>query len=247
MALSVLTLNLARPTSERARPLLEYLWHRDEDVLVLTEVAATGGSALVAQVCRAAGYSVVGPYGPGLGVLVVGRGVAVEEDQSTPSPADLDGRITVVTVGGKVDGVRLVGVYGAASDPVRYSSAAQRERKRRWLSAFVPWATTYAARPGLLVGDLNVVDPDDVRRDPRLRYVLAEEAPAYRQLTTVFGDAYRLINPDGADVTWLDHTGVGCRYDHALVSGLPVTACAVDRRPLDEGLTDHAALSLTIG
>lgn len=41
--LSILTLNVSAPPPDRARDLLEYLWHREEDILVLTEVAAGPG------------------------------------------------------------------------------------------------------------------------------------------------------------------------------------------------------------
>ena len=34
--LGLLALNVSVPTPERARGLLDYLWHRDESVLVLT-------------------------------------------------------------------------------------------------------------------------------------------------------------------------------------------------------------------
>ncbi|MGB4837330.1 MAG: hypothetical protein WBP28_14775, partial [Nostocoides sp.] len=86
---AILTLNISRPPVQRARLLLDYLWHREEELLVLTETGRGGGSELIGQVCRAAGYAVEsslhapdGRRRPGLsatslGVLVVGRGVSV--------------------------------------------------------------------------------------------------------------------------------------------------------------------------
>ena len=56
---SVLTLNLSRPTNTRAKALLDYLWHREEDLLILTETAPGSGSALMDSVCRGAGHSVL--------------------------------------------------------------------------------------------------------------------------------------------------------------------------------------------
>ena len=47
-AFSVLTLNISRPPKDRAAALLEYLWHREDDILVLTETGRGEGSALIA-------------------------------------------------------------------------------------------------------------------------------------------------------------------------------------------------------
>ena len=84
---SVLTLNLSRPTNTRAKALLDYLWHREEDLLILTETAPGSGSALMDSVCRGAGHSVLsslteatgrrraGVGANSLGLFMVGRGL----------------------------------------------------------------------------------------------------------------------------------------------------------------------------
>jgi exodeoxyribonuclease-3 len=248
---SLLTLNVARPTRERAEGLLAYLWSRPEQVLVLTEVGTGGGSGLLAAVCRAAGYTVTG-LGPNLrdlGVLVVGRDFELTTD-AVPRPALLPGRVETVIAHTPTGDVRVAGVYGAASDPVRYASAAQRQRKRDWLDAFDGWLAGWL-RPGcpqVLIGDLNIADPV---HGSGLRYLLNEEIAAYGALSHEHGltDAWRLANPDAVGVSWTDHTGAGCRYDHAFVTADLVDAvasCELDDTPRTEGLTDHAALSLAL-
>lgn len=252
MPLSILALNVSAPPRDRATRLLEWLWGRDEEVLVLTEVAAGAGSALVGQVCRAAGYAVLGTAGDGerLGTLVVGRGVALEPAGEVPS--DLAGRVVSCRIDLDGSPLDLLGVYGRASDPVRYASREQRERKRRWLAGLQDWLPLWrAAGPGeagaaLVAGDLNVVDPLD-----DLPYVLAEERDFYAWATGDLGlaDAYRLRHPDGAEVSWVDHSGAGCRYDHALVSrslAEQVTSCELVHEPRLDGLSDHSALTLTL-
>lgn len=260
--LTLLTLNAASPSPERAEALLAYLWHRPEQVLVLTEMGAGPGSVLIGRVCRAAGYDVAAPPAPPagaprgadrLGVLVIGRGATLRPLPG-PRPAVLSHRVTAVTVQAPdAPPVRLAGVYGAASDPVRYAASAQRQRKRDWLAAFDAWlpgwlADDGSAGPAVVLGDLNIVAPG--HRD-ELRYVLAQERTTYRRLLDAgLADAYRVAHPDGdpaaAQVSWVDHSGAGCRYDHAFVRGARVLACDLDQRPREEGYTDHAALSLTI-
>lgn len=243
--MSVLTLNVSRPTSERARPLLEYLWHRSEDVLVLTEVGRGAGSDLIAAVCRHAGYQVIDSRSGDYGVLMITRRGTSVADQRFPRPDLMPGRVVTLDWNGRL---RIVGVYGAASDPVRYSSQKQRRRKREWLQSFdTALDAADLATPTLLIGDLNLVTPG---HPDRLPYVLVEETEFYRSLTSRHGliDAYAAANPGDHAPTWLDHSGVGCRYDHAFVTPDLVQAvqdCRLDHAPRTDALTDHSALTVT--
>ncbi|KAA0019470.1 endonuclease/exonuclease/phosphatase family protein [Antrihabitans cavernicola] len=244
--LSVLTLNLARPTADRARPLLEYLWHRPEDLLVLTEVGRGAGSNLVAAVCKQAGYTVIDSRAGDYGVLLISRTGTLDTDLNFPRPDLMPDRVAAARWDNMI---RIVGVYGAASDPVRYSSQKQRQRKRDWLESFdCSLGAADLHLPALLIGDLNLVAPG--YRD-RLPYVLAEETAFYRslQIEHHLTDAYAAAHNDDGAVTWVDHSGVGCRYDHAFVTSdlvAAVTDCHIDHTPREEGRTDHSALSITL-
>lgn len=247
MGLSLLTLNIAAPPVERAKRLLEYLFGRDEQVLVLTETGVGRGSALIADVCRAAGWQVrASPVsGAQRGVMVVGRDVELTVDQGVRPPVPMPERALAVQAGE----VRLLAVYGAASDPVRYASAAQRQRKRAWLLAFDALVEDAVdGGPLVVLGDLNIVQPVDAEVQ-RLPYVLAEELLVYESLTSRLGlvDAFRARH-SGAHPSWRDHSGVGVRYDHAFTTpDVAVAACELDATPLDAGLTDHAAFVLQLG
>ncbi|GAB4077018.1 endonuclease/exonuclease/phosphatase family protein [Nostocoides australiense] len=251
---SILTLNLSRPPVGRAKALLEYLWLRAEEVLVLTETGWGAGSDLVASVCRGAGYSVQSSLHDGsgrrrrlasgdrapYGVLVVSRGPELTRADGLDVPL-MPERVLVTEMPGPAGPVRLIAVYGAASDPVRYASSVQRQRKRDWLLAFVTWLSLLPEAPTLIVGDLNVVAPG---HPDKLPYVLAEERTAYDVLTRGLG--YRDLAAGDLEPTWVDHAGVGCRYDYVLASAdLEVTGRRpeIDQAPRLRGLTDHAALS----
>ena len=107
----------------------------------------------------------------------------------------------------RIGEVTVLGVYGAASDPVRYASRAQRDRKRAWLREFVDLVDAECradASPLLLAGDLNIVDPADRAGLP---YVLAQEREAYEHLLGLgLLDAFRHAT-GGSTPTWIDHTG----------------------------------------
>lgn len=152
----LLTLNVARPTRERAAALLEWLWHRPEDLLVLTEVARGGGSELMAQVCREAGHSVLDSGGDDYGVLLVARRGTLEPAPDVAVPPSFPGRL----IPARWQGLLVLGVYGAASDPVRYSSATQRRRKRDWLAELdLALGTLDVPEPCVLIGDLKSSPP----------------------------------------------------------------------------------------
>lgn len=253
---SLLTLNLADPTRERATALLEWLWATDDDVWVLTETGRGEGTRLVAAVCRAAGHQVHLTDSRERGVMVVVRNedLSLEPEDLAPPPL-LPGRVLPARVDGLAPGggpVRLLGVYGAASDPVRYSSAAQRRRKREWIAALEPWLGGWlgvgAGVSAVVAGDLNWADP--VRSDT-LSHVLPEEEAALARLSGEHGlvDAFRHHHPRSTEVSWVDHSGVGCRYDHAFVSPdlvAAVGACDLVHEPRAEGLTDHSGLRLVL-
>lgn len=186
--------------------------------------------------CEAAGHAVHAPTERGLGVTVVNRRPDLP---LTWLSTALSPRLEMF----EVAGIRVAGVYGRASDPVCYSSAASRQTKRVWLADFQDWVTR--ERPDVLLGDLNVVDPEFTDRLP---YVLAEEVETYHRLGQIgYADAFRRFH--GPDVSWRDHTGVGCRYDHGLVipQTCTVRACILDHSPRLAGLTDHSALILSVG
>ena len=253
--IGILALNVAAPSPTAARALLEYLWHREEQVWILSEVTRGRGSRLILDVCRAGGYTVmtsqsVGPgdRARGVAVVVTDPGLGpVEGPAMGPEdiePVESEG-LGTRGVSGLIAGLRVLGVYEAASDPVRYSGSAQRARKRAWLERFVGHVAEVAARPGPLVvaGDLNIVDPDDREGLP---YVLAEEREAYDRIVALgLVDAYRQVH-GGSRMTWVDHSGVGCRYDHAFTRGVHVLDAGIDDAPRVAGHTDHSALWLRL-
>lgn len=234
----LLALNVANPPAERATALLEWLWHQEDEVLVLSEVGGSAGSALMLKVCRAAGYDVVRTVGRGLGVALIGRGVTLDP---LPVPSPVVERIVRARVGG----LDVAGVYGAASDPVRYTSRTQRQRKRDWLVAFEGWLGEWVGPSSVVIGDLNLVDP---QHDSRLPHVLAQETETYHALTERHGlvDAYRIAHPQAIEPSWLDHSGAGCRYDHAFVAPALTGRADLIHAPRELGLSDHSAVRLWV-
>lgn len=101
------------------------------------------------------------------------------------------------------------------------------------------------AEPRVLIGDLNT--GRHLLDEPGRRFTCTA---LLGKLTALgYRDAYRLLRPDGRDVSWISHTGNGFRLDSAHVSrGLTplVRAVEYDHEPLRRRLSDHAPVRLSL-
>ncbi|MFD7658894.1 endonuclease/exonuclease/phosphatase family protein [Actinosynnema sp. NPDC059797] len=252
MSLSLLTLNLGAPSLDRARRQLAWLATRPEDVLVLTETKATPGTRHLVDAFTAAGHAVTMPHhAPGeLGVTIVSR-LATRPDPITDHLDHLPARAAGIVVDTDHGPLRILGAYV----PSRDATPAKTERKKRWTNAFLAALdTTRGDHPTVLLGDLNVVEPD--HQPPHKGQFAPFEYDFYRDLTDRCSlvDTYRHHHPDRVEHSWARRPDLGYRYDHAHTSPdlLPhLTACTYlhhTREPDPDGtrLTDHSALTVSL-
>ncbi len=242
--LSLLTLNIGNPSPERAQRQLAWLADRPEDVLVLTETRASRGCELLAERFAAAGYTVTFPRPEQgeYGTMIAAR-IASHPGTWAGQLDYLPARAASVTlpIG---DGVEVVGLYV----PSRDATEAKVERKRRFLERCLG-AFAASARGGdvVLLGDLNIVEPD---HQPRYPFFHPFEYTFYRRLAELgLVDAFRHLHADEVEHSWVGRTGDGYRYDHAFVSkGLldALDACTYVHEPRGTRLSDHSALTLRL-
>ena len=246
--LSLMTFNIGSPSEERAHRQLAWLATRPEDVFVLTETRASDGCRHLADAFRTAGYAVVYPKpGPAdYGVMIVSR-LPVRLDPIAEQLSYLPERAAGVLVSTAMGLVRVLGAYA----PTRDATAERTERKRRWLSEFSAalgtGGLTDSGVETVLLGDLNVVEPDHEPSYTTFRWF---EYDFYRGLTDKHDlvDAYRHTEPDRVEHSWIGRTGDGYRYDHAHCSkklAAEITECEYVHEPRSTRLSDHSALSLT--
>jgi exodeoxyribonuclease-3 len=240
--LSLLTLNIANPSPERAQCQLAWLAGRDEDVLVLTETKNSAGCRLLADAFTTAGYHVAYPQpGPGeYGVMIASK-LHAETNDFGERVGYLPTRTAAITLTAPHGPIDIIGAYV----PSRDASAEKVERKRTWLTAC---SKALASRPptaAIFLGDLNVLEPD---HQPHYPFFAPFEYDFYRQLTDDCGlvDAFRILHPDTVEHSWVGRTGDGYRYDHIhctndLASSL--TACEYIHQPRLDKLSDHSAVS----
>jgi exodeoxyribonuclease-3 len=99
----------------------------------------------------------------------------------------------------------------------------------------------------VLLGDLNVVSRS---HSPRYSAFRSWEYEAFDELKlTGFVDAHTSLYPDVQVHSWIGRKGAGYRYDYAFVSAAlsgDVIGSEYLHEPRLHGLTDHAAVALTL-
>ena len=237
----ILTLNISGPAVERAYRLANYIFKLGPDVAVLTETRANPGTRQLPAALEEAGYTSLAPVPPTAGergVAILGRVplVAVEP----PPSVDLPHRL----IEAEAAGTRLLAVYV----PSRDASQAKIERKRRFLEQLLE-AVESSARSGpvVLMGDLNIVSRD---HEPRYSTFRTWEYDALDRLAALgMVDVFAELHPGAQAHSWIGRTGNGYRYDYAFVSRDlmgSVRACEYLHEPRESGLSDHAALLMTL-
>lgn len=123
------------------------------------------------------------------------------------------------------------------------------ERKREWLAACdAALAAAVTEMPAIVLGDLNVLEPDHW---PRYPFFAPFEYDFYRALAGSHGltDAFRQLHPGIAEYSWAGQAGDGYRFDHAFccrsLSGY-LTECDYLHQPREDRLSDHSALTMRL-
>lgn len=235
-------LNVNSPSAGRAQRIVNWLLATKSNTLVLTEMQPSEGGRHILACLQAEGFTIT--CTPGWKDTRYLAAVATRGVEAAPvQPAGFDPRIAAVDLTVNDTTVRLVGVYGPTNGMSAESSHRRREFQRRLLDYL-----TEINHPALcVVGDLNVVEPDHRPRLP------AFEDHDYAFYTDLLGlglrDAYRELNPEGGDHSWINPRFGSQRLDHTLVSAEAgeIRSCAYDHTTRSDDLSDHAALLTTLG
>lgn len=240
----LLTLNISGPSVARAELLAAFLDEVDADVAILTETRDNEGTRNLLSWCRRRGYLVNGdlPAARGERGVVIIRRVGPD---SSPAAAEVDlpHRLVVDKLTDDAP-VRLIAAYV----PSRDASPRKIDRKRTFLSQMSTILRNVAAEEQVVfMGDLNIVGRGHV---PKYTAFRAWEYDAIDAIIEAgLADAFVEVNPGVQVHSWVGRTGSGYRYDYAFVSPdllHSVDSCAYLQEPRESGITDHAAVLLTL-
>jgi exodeoxyribonuclease-3 len=239
-----LTLNISGPSVARAELLAAFLDEMDADVVVLTETRDNEGTRCLLNWCRDSGYLVNGalPSSRGeRGVIVIRR---VGPDSSpTAVEVDLPHRLVIDNLTDDAS-VRLMAAYV----PSRDASAQKIERKRTFLDQMATTLRNIAEQDRIvLMGDLNIVGRSHI---PKYSAFKNWEYDALDSIVDAgLRDVFAEMNPGVQAYSWVGRTGHGYRYDYVFVSPdllNVIDSCEYLQRPREQGITDHAAVLLTL-
>lgn len=246
-AARVLLFNCQHASPERARR--QAAWIGDQegaDLLVLTEVGpGPGGTALVRALADN-GYSTViapRPEVPDYRTVLASRSAPMRAVPGGVTVLPHRAPAATVNIGGRTVG--LVGLYVPSRGPKEHRNEAKRDFQAAVTAALPGLAAVFPDMPVIVAGDLNVIEPDHQPAHAvfgRWEYAFYE---SFKQAGLT--DAFRHLHPETTDHSWYGRSGRGFRFDHIFTRAADasaVTSCLYDHRPREDGLTDHAAMSL---
>jgi exodeoxyribonuclease III len=245
--LSVLTVNIGAASPERARPLLDWLARRPEEVLVITETSAGPGTSWLLDRFRRAGFAVVKTADADgeRGTAMVSRVRLAQDLTAEFAAVSIPCRVAAAVLDTE-PAISMIGVYV----PSRDRSADKTERKHRFIRTFVEACDKL---PGdlrqhlLLGGDYNVIGR--THRPLHPGFLPFEFGLLDGLLERGLVDAYERVAPNDQAYSWIGRTGDGYRYDYLHVGpGLTgrIGACSYLHETRQLGLTDHAAMTLSL-
>ncbi|TAK27002.1 MAG: hypothetical protein EPO40_18670 [Myxococcaceae bacterium] len=240
--LHILAWNMQSPTRVRAAEQLRWLESQRVDVLVLTELTHGEGSRFLVEQLERAGYDVLSaiPRGGKFTTALCVRGRSPQRLEQTEEFHSSRLQGCKLNVGGR--NVSILGVYAPTG---WYNTPPERLAYRRKFQQDLVHLVSSSDPECIVCGDLNIIEPGLGIVVPGL-----EDAGLYRGLLALgYCDAYRLMNPQGADVSWVGPDGHRLRLDHCMVSDslrTQVTSCHIDHSPRRLELSDHSAVGLTI-
>lgn len=245
--LGLLVFNAQNARPDRARRQAAWITAQDTaDVVVITETGTgPGGDALTEALAGHGYHSVVAPRPESRDyrTVLASRGPALTPARSGISVLPHRAPAATLTAGGQT--IALLGLYVPSRGPRERRNEAKRAFQAS-VAAALPAFTRQFAGPVIAAGDLNVVEPGHV---PHYPVFGAWEYDFYRAFAAAgMTDAYRRLHPGGGH-SWIGRGGNGYRFDHSFITGRHaalISSCDYLHEPRAGGLTDHAALAMTI-
>lgn len=223
-----------------ARAIRQVKWIRsvDPDVIVLTEIKRSKGTGYISDRLQALNYNVryQEPDENGYGSMLASKypihEINSEDERLGPRVAS-----AALDIHGQI--VDVIGVY---------VHIRRGEEKRSFLDNVLEHIEGHPEGPMVFCGDFNILEPDHV---PHYSKFEEWEYEFYKRLGQIgLRDAFRLLNHDKIEYSWVGNRGEGYRYDHIFMSAdlLPsIVNCRYLHDPRENGLSDHSGMIAGFG
>ena len=242
---SVFCWNIANPSEKRAGEQAVWLRKRPEDVLALTETKASKGCLLIEKYFKAFGYNVIflKIEGKEFGSMIISKHSLKLSDFSSLINF-LPYRVSSAIINFQKRKLEIINVYV----PSRNASKEKISKKKNFLQGLAnALEKTRMSNKRIFCGDFNVLEPNHIPHYPffqKWEYNFYQNLMNYR-----LEDAFRYLNPNTKEYSWVGRTGDGYRYDHCFISHdlLPlIKKCYYLHEPREIRLSDHSALILEL-
>lgn len=238
----VITLNVQGAPSTRLDDIVAWLHETEHNVLVLTEVSINRSGDRMIQELESSGFHVSSiPAGSGdrHRSVIATKGYDV---QRVASPF-VTPRLVGIQINAHFSPLVIFGLYSVTNGMTAESSLKRREFQGRVIDALTSFRASSPTLPFILAGDLNVLEPGHRPVDNAFE---EHDYAFYRGLLRLgLVDAYRHMQPQGADLSWYGPLG-GQRLDHILVDQalLPTLAeCGYVHSVRTRRISDHSAMT----
>ncbi|MHB8597797.1 MAG: endonuclease/exonuclease/phosphatase family protein [Ktedonobacteraceae bacterium] len=243
--LSIFCWNIANPSIQRAGQQAEWLRKRKENLLVLTEAKQSRGCVFLERYFQAYGYNIIFPKPEGneYGVMIISK-LPLRTSSFSNSVSYIRSRVTSVTVQLQDEKLEIIGAYV----PSRDTGYEKTQKKKLFLQVLAEaLASNTPSEKRIFCGDLNILEPNHI---PHYPFFEDWEYDFYRALAKYqLNDAFRCLNPNDQEYSWVGRTEDGYRYDHCFVSTdilSSVRSCYYLHQPRIDKLSDHSAIIIEL-
>ena len=238
--LSFFCWNIGNPSLKRASKQATWLRNQSADIIILTECKLSEGCLFLEKYFQAFDYHVVfpKPNNNEYGVMIISK-YQLGISKFSNHIEDLSTRVVSVKLPSIFDEIEVIGVYV----PSRDTSYEKINKKRLFLEILTNTLGKSNYFPRIFCGDFNILEPDHIPRYPIFKDW------EYNFYTSLFKyklkDAFRHLNLNVLEYSWVGRTGDGYRYDHFFVSLdilHSVHKCFYYHEPRELKLSDHSAI-----
>jgi len=241
-ATSILCWNIANPSLKRSQEQAVWLKARLEDIFVLTETKNSTGCAYLEKFFLDQGYDVLfpKPEGKEYGCMLISKKNIIDKNASCSCINFLPSRMVSINISFFNKPLEILGIY----IPSRDKSPEKIDRKRKFINSIIESLKLIPkGKSKILCGDFNVLEIDHF---PHYPFFEKWEYSFFDSLSeNGFKDAFRHLNPNLQEYSWVGHTGDGYRYDYCFVSEnilSNVKSSFYLHEPRRMELSDHSAI-----
>ncbi len=233
---NLLNWNVRNPSVTRAINQVKWIREVNPDVVLLTEAKSSRGTRYLSDRLQALQYNVhfEEPYVGGYGSLLASKYPFSINEMNPDIVEQFGSRVVPTKLSVTGQDIELIGVYV----PNRRD-----EVKRRFLEYLLNYLGIFPIESLMFCGDLNVLEPDHI---PHYSKFEDWEYGFYTSLEELgLVDAFRFLNSDQVEYSWVGRTGDEYRYDHIFVSEdltCKVTLCKYLHKPRKDRLSDHSGM-----